>query len=206
MTYKTEQEKFWAGQFGDDYVKRCQNKEIIASDIALFSPIIRLTRSVTRVLEFGANIGLNLKAIQSLLPNAEFSGIEINEDAVSILRKNDGFNVYHSSILEFTPDKKHDLVFIKGVLIHINPDELQKVYELLYASSSRYICVVEYYNPKPVELDYRGHDGKLFKRDFAGEILDKYSDLKLIDYGFIYHRDNNFVHDDVTWFLLEKDK
>ena len=28
--------------------------------------------------------------------------------------------------------------------------------------------------------------------------------LKLIDYGFIYHRDNSFPKDDITWFLLEK--
>jgi len=34
--------------------------------------------------------------------------------------------------------------------------------------------------------------------------LDKYPDLKLVDYGFSYHRDNNFKQDDVSWFLLEK--
>jgi spore coat polysaccharide biosynthesis protein SpsF len=55
-----------------------------------------------------------------------------------------------------------------------------------------------------VEIPYRGHSGKLFKRDFAGEILDAYSDLNLIDYGFAYHRDNYFKQDDITWFLLEK--
>ena len=53
-------------------------------------------------------------------------------------------------------------------------------------------------------MAYRGHEGKLFKRDFAGELLDKYPDLKLIDYGFVYHRDTNFPQDDCTWFLLEK--
>jgi len=43
-----------------------------------------------------------------------------------------------------------------------------------------------------------------FKRDFAGEMLDRYRDLKLVDYGFAYHRDPAFSHDDITWFLLEK--
>ena len=134
------------------------------------------------------------------------SGIEINKEAVSVLKENEGFTVYHTSILDFMPENKHDFVFIKGVLIHINPDELEKVYESLYDSSSRYICVAEYYNPVPVALNYRGNEGKLFKRDFAGEIMDKYSDLKLVDYGFVYSRDNNFVHDDITWFLMEKEK
>jgi len=62
----------------------------------------------------------------------------------------------------------------------------------------------EYYNPSPVEVNYRGHSGKLFKRDFAGEFLDKFSDVKLIDYGFVYQRDPAFPQDDLTWFLMEK--
>jgi spore coat polysaccharide biosynthesis protein SpsF len=55
-----------------------------------------------------------------------------------------------------------------------------------------------------VEVPYRGNSGKLFKRDFAGEMLDRYSDLQLLDYGFGYHRDPQFPVDDITWFLLEK--
>ena len=53
---------------------------------------------------------------------------------------------------------------------------------------------------------YRGHKVKLFKREFAGELLEKYKGLHLLDYGFTYHRDNKYhVFDDMTWFLLEKD-
>jgi hypothetical protein len=46
----------------------------------------------------------------------------------------------------------------------------------------------------------------LFKRDFAGEILNKYQDIKLVDYGFVYRHDNAFPLDDVTWFLLKRDE
>ena len=76
----------------------------------------------------------------------------------------------------------------------------------MYKNTKKYICIVEYYNPTPVEVIYRGHKGKLFKRDFAGEMLDKYRNLKLINYGFVYKRDNNFPYDDINWFLLEKKK
>jgi spore coat polysaccharide biosynthesis protein SpsF len=93
---------------------------------------------------------------------------------------------------------------IKGVLIHINPDMLQVVYEKLYESSSKYILVCEYYNPAPVTINYRGHEDRLFKRDFAGELMEKYTDLTLIDYGFAYKRDPSFPQDDITWFLLSK--
>lgn len=69
---------------------------------------------------------------------------------------------------------------------------------------ARYILIAEYYNPVPVEVSYRGNSGKLFKRDFAGEMLDRYSDLQLLDYGFSYRRDPQFPTDDINWFLLEK--
>ena len=65
--------------------------------------------------------------------------------------------------------------------------------------------ICEYYNPSPTTIAYRGHSDRLFKRDFAGEMLEKFSDLKLVDYGFSYHRDNSFPQDDITWFLLQKE-
>jgi spore coat polysaccharide biosynthesis protein SpsF len=204
MSYKTEQEEFWSGEFGNEYIGRNQNEVDVAANVALFSKIIKSTNAISSVIEFGANVGVNLKAIKSLLPVAELSAIEINEKAVTQLKKIEKTTVYHSSILDFSPEQERDFVLIKGVLIHINPAELQHVYELLYKTSNKYICIVEYYNPSPVEVKYRGHEGKLFKRDFAGEMMDKFSNLKLVDYGFIYHKDNNFPQDDLTWFLLEK--
>ena len=102
--------------------------------------------------------------------------------------------------------QRFDLVLIKGVLIHINPDYLPQVYETLYQSTGRYLLISEYYNPTPVQVSYRGHSDRLFKRDFCGEFLDHYPDFELIDYGFVYHRDPNFPQDDTTWFLLERNE
>ncbi|GBR75484.1 putative methylase [Candidatus Termititenax persephonae] len=138
-----------------------------------------------------------------MLPDCEISAVEINKKATQILHSK-GFKVYNQSILDFNVDYKRDFVFIKTVLIHINPEELQNVYQKLYDASSQYIMIAEYYNPTPVEVLYRGHSSKLFKRDFAGEMLDKFSNLKLVDYGFTYHRDNYYCNDDLNWFLLEK--
>ena len=90
------------------------------------------------------------------------------------------------------------------MLIHVHPDNLHKVYDNLYNNSRRYILIAEYYDPKPVTLTYRGHKNKMFKRDFAGEMLDKYYNLSLVGYGFCYHRDPAFPQDDISWFLLEK--
>jgi pseudaminic acid biosynthesis-associated methylase len=96
------------------------------------------------------------------------------------------------------------LVLIKGVLIHINPNELPIVYDKLVQAAKKYILIMEYYNPTPVSVTYRGQKDRLFKRDFAGEIMDRHKNIKLLDYGFVYHRDLNFPMDDGTWFLMEK--
>lgn len=204
--YRTEQEAFWAGEFGDEYVRRNESAELVAANLAMFAEIVQYTRNITSAIEFGANIGLNLRALRQLLPNTELSAIEINASAVEILRNAGGIRVYHQSILEFQPDFRRDLVFIKGVLIHIAPDALADVYDRLYAASQRYVCLVEYYNPTPVEVTYRDHHERLFKRDFAGEMLDRFPDLRLIGYGFKYHRDPAFPngYGDASWFLLEK--
>ena len=203
--FKTEQEEFWAGEFGDDYSDRNIGKSWIASNTALFAKVLKNTQNVESILEFGANIGLNLMALKILLPNAKMSAVEINTAAVEELKTNiEQIKVYPISIFDYESDEKSDFVFIKGVLIHINPDELETVYKKLYDSSSKYILVAEYYNPTPVTIPYRGHQNRLFKRNFAGEILERYSDLKLVDYGFVYHKDPNFPQDDITWFLMKK--
>lgn len=201
----TEQEVFWKGDFGDAYVDRNCGPRMLASNIHFFSRILERTGSVASILELGANIGMNLRALRHLLPEAALSGVEINDKAVKELRAWNGCaEVHHCSILDFQPTSTYDLTLIKGVLIHIKPDDLVRVYDLLVHASARFICIAEYYNPVPVELTYRGHSGKLFKRDFAGELLDRHPNIALVDYGFAYHRDPLFPQDDITWFLLEK--
>jgi pseudaminic acid biosynthesis-associated methylase len=205
MNFKTEQENFWAGDFGDEYISRNKSEEYLASNLNFFSKAFNQIGRPNSIIEFGANIGMNLRAIKLLFPNIDLFGIEINKNASEELAKNIGRDkVFNGSIFDYLPNQKFDVSLIKGVLIHINPDMLNDVYSKLYESSGRYILICEYYNPSPVTVNYRGHSDRLFKRDFAGEMIEKYSDLKLVDYGFCYKRDKAFPQDDVTWFLLEK--
>ncbi|CAN5789961.1 hypothetical protein BH09VER1_BH09VER1_18820 [soil metagenome] len=204
--YQTEQEGFWAGEFGDSYSARNNSPELLAAYSALWSRILARTQPISSALELGANIGNNMRTLRQLLPRVELNCVEINATAVEKLKRIDGLNVFHGSILDFDVTKVQscDLAFTAGVLIHISPEKLTEVYDRLYRVSTRYILVVEYYNPKPVEVTYRGHQGRLFKRDFAGELMDRFPDLVLVDYGFQYHRDPNFPADDSNWFLMEK--
>lgn len=205
MEYRTEQEAFWAGEFGKDYISRNEGQSLLASNINFFSRALRQASGLTRCVEFGANIGMNLRALRQIYPQMTFEAAEINPVAAEKLASSIGAeNVFCGSILDFTPKHQADLVLIKGVMIHLNPDILPEVYDRLFAATGRWLLVAEYYNPTPVSIPYRNQTDKLFKRDFAGELLDRFPKLSLADYGFVYRRDPQFPQDDVTWFLLEK--
>ena len=205
MTFKTEQEAFWAGDFGAEYIQRNQGDVLLASNLNFFIKALRNTRNVKTCIEFGANIGMNLKALKLMNPRIDSHAIEINAQAANYLRTVIPPNqVYNTSILDFTPSRQWDLVLIKGVLIHINPEVLPQAYDKLFDACGCYLMVAEYYSPAPVAITYRGHSDRLFKRDFAGEIMDRHPQLQLVDYGFAYRRDPNFPQDDITWFLMKK--
>ena len=204
-SFRTAQESFWAGSFGSEYIGRNQGDALLASNLDFFSKALRCARGVGSCIEFGANVGMNLRALRLLFPSMDRHAIEINPDAARVLREHLAPEAVHEgSILDFRPRRTWDLVLIKGVLIHIEPASLPLVYERLAASSGRYVLMCEYYNPSPVSIPYRGHADRLFKRDFAGEFLDMHPGFRLVDYGFAYRRDPNFPQDDITWFLMER--
>ncbi|MDO8838139.1 MAG: pseudaminic acid biosynthesis-associated methylase [Parvibaculum sp.] len=204
MAFQTEQERFWTGSFGDEYIDRNQGEHIVTSNLALFARILKSAPDVKSIVELGCNIGLNLQALKRINAGFELCGYEINETAASTARALEIANIVQGTILEdLAAGRTYDLAFTKTVLIHINPGKLDQVYRNLHALSSRYVLVCEYYNPSPMVVTYRGNEDRLFKRDFAGEIMDKFG-MRLLDYGFVYHRDNYFPQDDITWFLLEK--
>jgi spore coat polysaccharide biosynthesis protein SpsF len=202
---RTSQEQLWAGEFGNDYITRNRDGALLGNNLALFAKILTHTQELTSAIEFGANIGNNLRALRELMPpKAELHSVEINALAAAEIEAWGGATVEVASLLDFEPARQWELSFTKGVLIHLPPEALPGVYAKLVAASSRYVMVCEYYNPTPVEVSYRGHEHALFKRDFAGEILDAHPELRLVDYGFTYHRDPLHPLDDSTWFLMEK--
>ncbi len=201
-----DQERFWTGDFGTDYTERNNTDALFNAKVEFFKNILIRVSGIDSVIEFGANRGLNLRALRHNDFMLDLSAVEINPVACEELHKIDHITVYEGSMLDFKlrDDLQYDLSFTNGVLIHIAPEHLPKAYHALYEASCNYILIAEYYNPTPVEIDYRGHSGRLWKRDFAGEMLDTYPDLTLIDYGFCYHRDPSNALCDVSWFLLEK--
>ena len=203
MTYKTKQENFWTGEFGLNYIDRNSSEPLLYSKVAMWARMLQAANNVNSIRELGCNIGLNLVALKRLQPTLKLSGYEINEEAAKQASDFNVAEIKQGSILEKIKDAKVDLTFTACVLIHINPDCLDDVYRNLVEGSNRYVLVAEYYNPAPTKVTYRGHEDRLFKRDFAGDLIENYG-MKLVDYGFVYKRDNWAPQDDITWFLLEK--
>lgn len=125
MTHSTEQETFWQGSFGNEYTGRNRGTRWVAANSAFFSKVLARTQKVQSVLELGSNIGLNLMALRQLLPEAKLSAVEINERAASELKTIlPSVDLHLTSILDFQPSETWDVVFTKGVLIHINPEKV----------------------------------------------------------------------------------
>ena len=101
MRQKTDQEELWEGDFGDNYIERNNSEELLASNIHFFSKTLSNINPISTCIEFGANIGLNLKAINKLFPKVEMEAVEINQRAIKIL---EGFipqkNIFHKSIID----------------------------------------------------------------------------------------------------------
>lgn len=203
--YKTSEENFWAGKFGNKYLKRNKSSIYYKSNKFLFDRALKKADKIKSCIELGAGSGQNIKYLKKKYPKALFQAVEINKSSINQIKKIiDKQNIFNESLLKFSSKKKYDLVLTKGVLIHIQPKRLQKVYNLIFNLSKKYILISEYYNSNPVALNYRGYKNKLFKRDFAGELLKKFKNLKLLDYGFIYKHDSKYPLDDASWFLLKK--
>lgn len=186
----------------DKYHERQGEKGSVVSNIVLFDSILTHLDGVDSLVEFGAGEGKNLDAIGQINQGIMTTGVEVNPDAAvkipcDVLLISDMFD------LQITESLKSDLVLTKGLLIHIPPDKIKRAYDILYQASKRYILIAEYYNPTLMGVSYQGRADLLWKRDFAGEMMDKYPDLELVDYGFVYHRDR-YPQDDITWFLMEK--
>ena len=204
MKVPGEQEEFWKGEFGTAYTERNQ-----LTDASLranfFRQVLEHTSGVESVCEFGCNRGLNLLALEHLNNALQISAVEINADAAAIARRElSSATIYNESIRDFVPPRTYDLTFTCGVLIHLNPDDLPMAYQKLYDASARYILINEYFSPSPVELSYRGHQNKLFKRDFGGEFWDQFTEsVTVVAYGFLWRRVER-VWDDTTWTLFAK--
>ena len=204
----TPQAEFWQGDFGNCYIDRnLSPPEQLQARRMMWAAILSHTLSAPpqTILEVGANIGNNLRSLRSLT-SARFLALEPNDKARQrliddgVLKAEDVRGGLAAEI-DF-PDGAADLVFTSGVLIHIHPDQLEVSIREIHRCAARWIATIEYFSDKPEMIPYRGHNDRLFKRDFGGFWLDTFPELRVTAYGFAWKRVTGL--DNLTWWLFEK--
>lgn len=202
-----KQEKMWQGAFGTEYHARNKTEDRMSFWSQILGPSV--LRDAWSVLEPGAGKGENLAAIRDArkgqleidMDTTKLIGVEVNRVACGVM-EGQGITVHNKAFLEMPLDNvRFPLVITRGFLIHVPTMALQATLAKIYNASSKYICFAEYYSPVRREVDYHGMGSALWLDDFAGKMMAMYPNLKLLDYGFKYHKDNGY---DLTYFLLEK--
>lgn len=157
----------WAGKFGDEYLARCRVEW--QQRVPFWQSAIEFCTPAT-VFELGCNAAWNLRAIQSIAPNTDLFGVDVNEKAVNEARGH-GIEVQvvgEQGIAGLYEAGSMDLVFTAGLLIHVAPADLERTMRSLVELSGRYVLAIEYHQDEgETEVEYRGHKGALWKRNYG---------------------------------------
>jgi pseudaminic acid biosynthesis-associated methylase len=205
---ETDQLVQWHGQFGDDYVDRNSFEDWkMEPGKKTFQRMIG-DRTVDSILEIGSNIGLNLIYLTELLgQKVDFYAVEPNKKAFTALISEKKINLkkaWNCSAFDVpSEDASIDLVFTCGVLIHIAPEDLGRATDEIVRVAGKYVLCIEYFSNNPEKISYRGRKNLLFKRDFGAFYLERYPNLKWIDYGFLWEQEFK-IFDNLNWWLFEK--
>lgn len=193
-------EMLWSGQFGDQYVER--NVDAGRCREAFWKGILEKC-PVQSALEVGCNVGANLEWIAKHAPETRLVGVDINRRALTEVHSRlPGTKVLRASARQLPfADGSFDLVFTVGVLIHQPPIALPIVMGEIVRCVRRFVLCAEYHAAEPTEVIYRGQRGALFKRDFGGLYAKLFSELRLLQRGFLSREEG---WDDVTFWLFER--
>lgn len=205
----TKQLQLWRSTFGAEYAEREGNR--ISRDgvrrlMRDWGCMLRhaVTPHPASVLEVGCNIGRNLVALRAFID--EIHAVEPNAAAVATARANPalaGLDIQEGSGFKLPyEDRSVDLVFTSGVLIHVAPDDLGAMLDEIVRVANHYVLCVEYFSHQPISVPYRGREGYLFKRDFGSFYLERYPDLRVLDYGFLWQPLDS--SDNSNWWLFAK--
>ena len=179
----------WAQSYGVNYIVKGLGEDWETTRVPLWENVVAELRACETILEIGCNIGMNVRAINKLQPQARITGLEINRICVDLVKKDLPYvDVIHDSLLSYKGRNKWDMVLSRGVLIHINPDALPEAYKKLGRMARKYVFLAEHYS-ESVEIDAgyppsgRGFDKQddfLWRRDFFTEFEQENPEFKRV--------------------------
>ena len=211
--YRTSQENVWSSDHGFRYVIHHMGENWQDNiRIPVWTQFLSQVPDVDSICEFGCNIGANLKAIRHVNPDVALSGIDINPHAVKMLQKEDIGDIHCASILDVDMDRQYDLVFTRGVLIHIHPDEVPKAMHNMAKHAKRYVLIYEHYSADPHTLvgynpnskEARPDEGYQFWGDFSGDFQSLYPDWQVVATGVNDKLDRVPKEGDLHWTIFRR--
>lgn len=198
--------EFWAGSFGDEYHVR--NPRSI-TEIEKRKPMwLRISKAAGvgrpfgfgSVLEIGAGTGNNIAAMIDLnVPPWKTWATEPNDIARETLKNLIPPKQVMPDLVGVPDD--FGLVFTSGVMIHVEPEELESFAEQMIARSRRHVVAIEYFSKEPRMVPYRGNTDRLWTRDYGAFLVDRFG-LEPVACGFEWSRLTGL--DDVVWWVLRK--
>lgn len=202
---------FWSGSMGEAYanrnphslmeLNRLYKMQYGISRLAMNRKFLDdLDRSM-RILEAGANIGLQLTALQKM-GFSNLLGVELNAWAVrQAKQQHPRINIMQGSVFDLPfRDDYFDMVFTSGLLIHIAPRDLPRAMNEITRVTRRFIWGFEYFSPLLTSIPYRGRKNLLWKRNFSGLYKKYFPDIGMLKKESFEMRDGNVSQ----MFLLEK--
>jgi predicted TPR repeat methyltransferase len=142
------------------------NTESLVNSPAKFIHHICLGLGVKKICELGCNLGNNLVDFSS---EFDITGVDLNQNAINKAKKKfSSFDFKVAKIQETSfLDSQFDLVYTRGVLIHVPEKDLNDALKEIFRISKKWIFNLEYF----------GEDGKMipWKR---GEDLLWYRNMK----------------------------
>jgi len=209
----TPQERAWFGRHGFRYIIHHMGEDWENTRIPFWQQTLGILQDIGSICEFGANIGANLKAIRHLNPDIEIGCIEVNPVACKIL-KEDGFSAVVGSIANVDLGRKFDLVFSRGVLIHVKPSDLEAVMKNMAEHSARYVMIYEHYSDAMHSLEGYGDtvtktmgeqsEGFQFWGDFSGAFSKLFPEWTVVNFGVNTNVRQAPKHGDLHWTIFQR--
>ncbi len=211
----TPQIEFWSGDFGREYTDRNtyspENWDAFylhhfgVTKLEMNADALRDLPKDARILVVGCIIGLQLLGFQRM-GFTNLYGVELQQYAVEKAKSmTAGIQIIQGSGFDLPfKDGFFDLVCTNGVLIHIAPQDHAAFMGEIFRCTRRYVMGFEYKAAEVTRIPYRGHDGFLWKADFAGIYTSHFSDLtKVYERIYPYLSDQESGNQDSV-FVLQK--
>lgn len=147
--------------------------------------------SFDTVLEFGCGFGRITKLLLENFPIKKYVAIDLSPDQLSnakdLCKEFDNVSFVQSTIQDFNPDEKFDLVLGIEVLLHVIPEEINEVVKKLVNLSKKNLVHIDWYQEKPPKIRSPHNFIHPYEKIYENIGIKKLEISPVIDKHLLYH-------------------